>query len=53
VHSIRSLTEYENYEILVVDNGSVEAATRELFAELSADPSIRILPRRGRSTSRA
>jgi len=47
VHSIRSLTEYENYEILVVDNGSVEAATRELFAELSADPSIRILPRPG------
>jgi O-antigen biosynthesis protein len=47
VHSIRSLTDYENVEILVVDNGSVEAATRELFAELTADPSIRILSRPG------
>jgi GT2 family glycosyltransferase len=47
VRSIRSLTIYENYEILIVDNGSVEAATEQLFAELSADPVIRILPRPG------
>ena len=47
VRSIRSLTAYENYEILIVDNGSVEAATKGLFAELTADPSIRILPRPG------
>jgi GT2 family glycosyltransferase len=47
IRSIRSRTDYENFEILIVDNGSVEAATRQLFAELSADPSIRILPRPG------
>jgi GT2 family glycosyltransferase len=47
VRSIRSLTSYENYEILVVDNGSVEAATKQLFVELTADPSIRVLSRPG------
>ncbi|MEN3381591.1 MAG: hypothetical protein V7608_1635, partial [Hyphomicrobiales bacterium] len=47
IRSIRSRTDYENFEILIVDNGSVEAATRQLFAELSADRSIRILPRPG------
>lgn len=47
VRSIRALTRYENYEILIVDNGSVEDATKQLFAELSADPAIRILPRPG------
>jgi GT2 family glycosyltransferase len=47
IRSIRSLTHYENYEILIIDNGSVEDATKRLFAELSADPAIRILPRPG------
>jgi GT2 family glycosyltransferase len=47
IRSIRSLTDYANFEILIVDNGSVEVATKQLFAELSADPSIRILPRPG------
>jgi GT2 family glycosyltransferase len=45
VRSIRSRTTYENYEIIIVDNGSVEDATRKLFDELRADPAIRILPR--------
>jgi GT2 family glycosyltransferase len=47
VRSIRSLTNYENYEILIIDNGSVENATKRLFAELSTDPAIRVLPRPG------
>jgi GT2 family glycosyltransferase len=45
VRSIRSKTRYDDYEIIIVDNGSVEARTTKLFAELSADPAIRILPR--------
>jgi len=43
IRSIRSRTRYRNCEILIVDNGSVEEKTRRLFAELSSDPSIRIL----------
>jgi GT2 family glycosyltransferase len=45
VQSIRSLTRYPNYEIIIVDNGSVQDDTRRLFAELSADPVIRVLSR--------
>lgn len=47
VRSIRSRTRYENYEILIVDNGSVEEKTKRLFAEIGSDPAIRILPRPG------
>jgi GT2 family glycosyltransferase len=45
VRSIRSLTRYPNYEIIIVDNGSVQDATRRLLAELASDGAIRILPR--------
>jgi GT2 family glycosyltransferase len=45
IRSIRALTRYPDYEIVIVDNGSVQDGTRRLFAELSADPAIRILPR--------
>jgi GT2 family glycosyltransferase len=45
VRSIRSRTAYDNYEIIIVDNGSVEAATKKLFDALRVDPAIRILPR--------
>jgi GT2 family glycosyltransferase len=45
VRSIRSLTTYDNYEIIIVDNGSVQDETKRLFADLSADPAIRILRR--------
>jgi len=45
VRSIRKLTRYDNYEIIIVDNGSVEDRTRTLFVELARDPEIRILPR--------
>ena len=47
IRSIRSRTRYENYEILIIDNGSVEEKTTRLFADLSSDPSIRILPMPG------
>jgi GT2 family glycosyltransferase len=47
VRSIRSRTRYDDYEILIIDNGSAEEKTRRLFAELGADPAIRILPRPG------
>jgi glycosyltransferase involved in cell wall biosynthesis len=36
LRSIFTLTTYENYEVLIVDNGSVEAKTRELFDRWSA-----------------
>jgi GT2 family glycosyltransferase len=45
VRSIRKLTRYDNYEIIIVDNGSVEERTKALFVELAKDPEIRILPR--------
>jgi GT2 family glycosyltransferase len=47
IRSIRSRTRYANYEILVIDNGSVEDKTKKLFAELANDQSIRILPMAG------
>jgi GT2 family glycosyltransferase len=45
VRSIRERTRYRNYEIIIIDNGSVEDETRRLFAELASDPAIRILSR--------
>ncbi len=44
IRSIRSLTRYPDYEILIVDNGSVQDETKRLLAELGADPVIRIVP---------
>ena len=35
IRSIRALTRYPDYEIIIVDNGSVQDDTRRLFAELS------------------
>ena len=45
IRSIRARTRYDDYEIIIVDNGSVQQRTRELFDELRADPAIRILSR--------
>ncbi len=36
-------TDYAPLELLIVDNGSRRAATHRLFAELAADPRVRIL----------
>lgn len=44
VTSILQKTEYKNYEILVVDNGSVEAETLDYFASLVDHPLVRVLP---------
>ncbi len=37
-------TDYPALEILIVDNGSVEPATRRLFAELGRDRRVSVLP---------
>jgi GT2 family glycosyltransferase len=45
IRSIRERTRYPNYEIIIVDNGSVEEKTKRLFADLSRNSAIRILSR--------
>ena len=40
-------TEYPAIELLILDNGSVETETQALFAELAADPRVRVLPMPG------
>ncbi|MEO7066644.1 MAG: glycosyltransferase family 2 protein [Rhodanobacter sp.] len=44
VRSLREKTRYTNYEILVVDNGSVELETSRWFEKMSKEAGIRILP---------
>jgi GT2 family glycosyltransferase len=36
-------TDYENIELVIVDNGSAEDQTLKLFSKLSADPRVQIL----------
>jgi GT2 family glycosyltransferase len=36
-------TDYPDFEVLILDNDSVEPATLSLFAELAADPRVRVL----------
>ncbi|TIR25666.1 MAG: glycosyltransferase [Mesorhizobium sp.] len=43
VNSIREKTTYGNYEILVVDNGSVEQETLAYFSDLKKAENIRVL----------
>lgn len=43
VESIREKTTYGNYEILVVDNGSVEEETLAYFSELKKAKNVRVL----------
>jgi Glycosyl transferase family 2 len=42
VHSIVDKTDYANYEIVIVDNGSDDPATLEYLRGLGADPRIRV-----------
>lgn len=42
VSSILERTDYDNYEIVIVDNQSVERATHEYFAELAGEKRVRI-----------
>ncbi len=43
VESIISHSTYFNYEIILTDNGSVEAATRSLYAKFKKNPQIKIV----------
>lgn len=40
-------TDYPALEVIVVDNGSTEPATRDLFARYAGDPRLRVLPAPG------
>jgi glycosyltransferase involved in cell wall biosynthesis len=44
IESILSRTSYANYEIVIVDNQSIEDATLNYFDELAAEPRVRVLP---------
>jgi GT2 family glycosyltransferase len=47
VRSILDLTRYQPFEILIVDNGSVEEATHRLFSVFAREPAIRVMPAPG------
>ena len=47
VESVRTVTNYEPFEIVVVDNGSVEAETLTFFREAEGDNSIRVVAEPG------
>ncbi len=44
IDSIIELTTYKNFEILVVDNGSIEKNSHRYFEEIANDSRIRVLP---------
>ncbi len=41
--SILTRTTYPDYEIILVDTGSIEEATRQYYAELAAEPRVRTI----------
>ncbi|MEN1957597.1 glycosyltransferase family 2 protein [Luteimonas changyuni] len=43
IESVLSLTTYPDFEVLVVDNGSVEVDTLEYLASLESRPGVRVL----------
>jgi GT2 family glycosyltransferase len=43
IHSIKSKTTYDNYEILIVDNDSVEEGTQNYFNEIIKNKNIKII----------
>ncbi|MEB0136047.1 glycosyltransferase family 2 protein [Actimicrobium sp. CCC2.4] len=43
IESIVEKTDYKNYSITIIDNGSVEEATFELFDEIKSDSRIRVV----------
>ena len=44
IATLRTVTRYDNYEILIVDNGSTEPATHSYYESLRDLPDIRVLP---------
>jgi glycosyltransferase involved in cell wall biosynthesis len=44
VDTVLEKTDYPSFEILIIDNGSVEPATKEFLAKASEDPRVRVLP---------
>ena len=47
VEGLLAGTAYENFEVLILDNDSAEPTTFRLFAELSADRRVRVVPAPG------
>ncbi len=44
IGSILNKTEYKNYQIIIIDNGSTETETHEYFATVDKNPKISVLP---------
>jgi O-antigen biosynthesis protein len=44
VSGLLDRTDYPDYEVLIVDNGSREAVTRDYLAKLAKNPRVRIFP---------
>jgi GT2 family glycosyltransferase len=43
IKSIIEKTQYENYEIIVIDNGSIEIATLDYLSEIQSESNIRVI----------
>lgn len=43
IDSIKQLTTYPNYEIILIDNGSDDAEALKYFSEIDQEPNIRVL----------
>jgi len=43
INSILKLTDYPNFKVIIVDNGSEESETHEFFAEVSSDPRVSVV----------
>jgi GT2 family glycosyltransferase len=50
--SLDRLTEYRNFEVILVDNGSRESATHRYYERLAADERVRIIEYRGDAQGR-
>lgn len=44
IETLRAVTRYDNYDILIVDNGSTELATQTYYESLRDVPGVRVLP---------
>lgn len=44
VGSILEVTDYPDYEIIIIDNQSIEPETKRCFEELARDPRVKVMP---------